>query len=307
MSNARRQVCVFSIMTILAGGSAAWGQAVQREACEMLHADDVERCVVWITRELDRCVSPDDALACAAGAVDVHGVQDCLGCETQEHQERERQRLTGQATLTRVCERVVAPDSVDQCAEEVAGEIFGCASLDDVADRLACLEEAEDVTQAEQCMSIECVRLYQQEEDLRMARERLTNEAIISGHRLATGSENYYTSDRRDEAGGALAHRFPDSTALTPAVVPCGEPHEPSDGEWSGGTWAALHFRIDDPHYYAYQYDSAGIGPDATFTATAFGDLDCDGFFSTFVRSGHIENGEVMRSNRGTEVRDRLE
>ncbi len=45
-------------------------------------------------------------------------------------------------------------------------------------------------------------------------------------------------------------------------------------------------FQVSDPHYYVYQFDSNGTGADATFTATAFGDLDKDGVLSTFQRTG---------------------
>lgn len=43
---------------------------------------------------------------------------------------------------------------------------------------------------------------------------------------------------------------------------------------WSSDpVWSALEFQIDEPHLFRYSYESDG----KTVTATAIGDLDCDG------------------------------
>ena len=39
---------------------------------------------------------------------------------------------------------------------------------------------------------------------------------------------------------------------------------------------------MNDRHYFAYEFDSSGTLSDARMTATAYGDLDCDGVWSTF-------------------------
>jgi hypothetical protein len=54
---------------------------------------------------------------------------------------------------------------------------------------------------------------------------------------------------------------------------------------WSEDTWSALNFQINDEHYFVYSFDASGTLSAAVFTATANGDLDCDGTFSTFQRS----------------------
>jgi hypothetical protein len=59
------------------------------------------------------------------------------------------------------------------------------------------------------------------------------------------------------------------------------------------GTWNSLQFSVSDPSYFAYQYDSAGTTNAATFTATAFGNLDGDAAFSTFTRVGSVVDMEV--------------
>lgn len=65
---------------------------------------------------------------------------------------------------------------------------------------------------------------------------------------------------------------------------------------WDIVPWAELEFESIDPHLFHYQYDSSGDGDLSQFTASAFGDLDCDGHFSTFVFFGDIEGGEVQGS-----------
>jgi hypothetical protein len=83
-------------------------------------------------------------------------------------------------------------------------------------------------------------------------------------------------------------HQFPATVSRTPAEVPCGEAVATAATAWQHPTWAALHFSVSEPHYYSYQLDSAGVGPAATFIVSAFGDIDCDGIFSTFLREGEI-------------------
>ena len=50
-----------------------------------------------------------------------------------------------------------------------------------------------------------------------------------------------------------------------------------------------MNFSVNSPHYYQYCFESSGTGAEATFTATAMGDLDCDGEKSTFKRMGVVD------------------
>jgi hypothetical protein len=54
-------------------------------------------------------------------------------------------------------------------------------------------------------------------------------------------------------------------------------------------SWTALKFAIPQPHRYAYKFESSGTYGAAQFTATAYGDLDCDGEWSTFELHGKAE------------------
>ena len=59
---------------------------------------------------------------------------------------------------------------------------------------------------------------------------------------------------------------------------------------WQGNAaWDALDFEITESHYYVYSY-LAGAGA-TSYTATAHGDLDCDGTFGDYVLNGLSAGG----------------
>jgi type IV pilus assembly protein PilA len=69
-----------------------------------------------------------------------------------------------------------------------------------------------------------------------------------------------------------------------------GKKYQSSPAEWD--TWSCLHFSMNDPQYYMYDYTSSSgdLGATgATFTCTANGDLDGDGTLSTFTMAGSIQ------------------
>jgi hypothetical protein len=82
---------------------------------------------------------------------------------------------------------------------------------------------------------------------------------------------------------------FPPAAPLTPAQVPRGVAVSDPPGTWSHPSWQALHFALNVEHRFAYQWLSAGSGPQATFTARAVGDLDGDGQTVTYELSGHLD------------------
>jgi hypothetical protein len=120
-----------------------------------------------------------------------------------------------------------------------------------------------------------------------------TTEAVMATRRMADSAvAAWYHAD--GEPTDPATARFPPSIRVTPPwpSVCSAEPmHVPSE-VWSDAGWDILHFRPqwdDEPHRYRYQFDSSGEGPNATFTATAFGDLDGDCVYSTFTRTGWID------------------
>jgi len=129
---------------------------------------------------------------------------------------------------------------------------------------------------------------------IRYLRRAKTSEAVDKLALLYKGSVTYVTGDRfqRGRTGQIIGKMFPAAVPLTPAAVPAGVRTLDPAGTWASDTWQALDFKIADPHYYSYQYDSTGTGTSAAFTARALGDLDGNGTYSTFERAGGM-NGEL--------------
>ena len=104
----------------------------------------------------------------------------------------------------------------------------------------------------------------------------------------------------------ALASQFPQPSQADTADSACCamggtiEKCTPSPDLWSEAgpgpkdAWEALHFSVDDPHYYAYGYvASTPVAGDTTgqnnFIALARGNLDCDTNYSTFSMYGAVD------------------
>ena len=124
---------------------------------------------------------------------------------------------------------------------------------------------------------------------LKYVRRSKIAEASMNLRKLFDSSVAYYGAEHSDSSGSILAKMFPVTQTITPAVSCCataGEKCAPQPTAWKTDTWLALHFSVDDPHYYRYQYDSTGTGSQSKFKAWAFGDLDCDGTYSSFLRAG---------------------
>ena len=112
--------------------------------------------------------------------------------------------------------------------------------------------------------------------------------------KIQEGATSYYM-DRGNTRGGLtpIAAQFPaDISAPSPAAGCCAggvDKCTPAASNWTDPSWVALHFSVDDPHYYQYNYIApvlSGIG--ANYTAQALGDLDCDGTTSLFEMYGAI-------------------
>jgi hypothetical protein len=88
--------------------------------------------------------------------------------------------------------------------------------------------------------------------------------------------------------GHSAAKEFPaPSAGPTPPLGTCcasGGRCNPSSPQWRVEPWWLLHFSMDAPHHYSYEYRVTQTG----FTALAYGDLDCDGEYSTFSVSGDV-------------------
>jgi predicted small lipoprotein YifL len=132
-----------------------------------------------------------------------------------------------------------------------------------------------------------------------------SSEANMNLQKIRSAAEVYFCTPRVDQQGNMLPNQFPASAGPTPEAGCCaalggsdlnGDDACDDDPErFSGETWLALNFQPSGKHYYAYQFTSNGkTGNEAEFTASAFGDLDCDGIRSTFEVRGA---GKVDGSN----------
>ena len=153
-----------------------------------------------------------------------------------------------------------------------------------------------------------------------------TSEARVQLAKLFDGASSYFSEEHIaagdiavfDGGGATAAHECPNdgnpsgSAGITPPLsVKCsdgpdgrcvpvaGEPKGPGQYSMDAWTknkvWNGLNFMQEQGHYFHYDFrwvnDPAGYGG-CKFTAQAFGDLDEDGVFSTFERSGAAdENG----------------
>lgn len=94
----------------------------------------------------------------------------------------------------------------------------------------------------------------------------------------------------------AVNNRLCDGTnvAAVPAALTsvAGKKYQSQPSDWS--TWDCLHWSMNDPQYYQYDYitEGADLGADgAKFTCQAKGDLDADTTPSTFTLKGAVTKG----------------
>jgi hypothetical protein len=117
---------------------------------------------------------------------------------------------------------------------------------------------------------------------MKYGRKSKSSEAVVHLKQMYDGARSFY------EGGSGTPPRFPKSApAIAPPLGSCcrqGGKCQPDPTLWTDATWQELKFSVDDPSYYSYGYASDS----KTFTATAFGDLDCDGVYSTFEMVGSI-------------------
>jgi type II secretory pathway pseudopilin PulG len=140
---------------------------------------------------------------------------------------------------------------------------------------------------------------------MKYVRGSKTSEADSNLRSIFTNVAVYATQEHYDpalslgaRAAGATAS-LPPSAPRTPATPPCGVATTwPFDAD---PAWQAIGFAPPDPIRYAYEYER---GLDSrTFAIRAYGDLDCDGTYSTFELTGGLDgNGEVFRAPEITRV-----
>lgn len=138
---------------------------------------------------------------------------------------------------------------------------------------------------------------------MRTIKERRSAEATENLRVLFNAASEYYAAQVEEANGDNSQATFPGSTETAhPAEI--GRKAVTTSDWHMVPVFRALEFEVLEPHFYQYSFESEGVGDNARFTASAFGDLNGDGVKSRFQMEGFIENGEV----RGrTIIVDRLE
>jgi Tfp pilus assembly protein FimT len=125
----------------------------------------------------------------------------------------------------------------------------------------------------------------------RYVRHTKTIEAVSSLSALANGAGEYFNaSDANQPASAspsathAMRHFPSSSTVPVPAEQDSvrGHRYQSNLADWSPSPWRDLRFSIVQPQCYRYAFEADGAGASAKATVTAEGDLDGDGFRSTF-------------------------
>ncbi|HUH01058.1 MAG TPA: hypothetical protein VML75_03625 [Kofleriaceae bacterium] len=124
-------------------------------------------------------------------------------------------------------------------------------------------------------------------------RKSINVEARMNLQAIARGAKVYYVSEHM--APGATTVSFnqlpgPRTGPTPPLGTCCTGPSKPKcapeAAQWADDpVWQALEFTVDMSHYYSYEYKVTENG----FSAAAYGDLDCDGQYSTFLVTGVVD------------------
>jgi len=93
------------------------------------------------------------------------------------------------------------------------------------------------------------------------------------------------------------------ATANVPTAVPSGQKYQSQITDWNPAGvandtgWGCLKFSLDEPQYYMYGYTSGNTSAsNGSFLASANGDLNGNGVYSTFTVSGIAYSGAVAIS-----------
>ena len=127
-------------------------------------------------------------------------------------------------------------------------------------------------------------------------------EVLDMLQRIYRGAAVYYSrTDRLTLNADPMPCQFPATQGVTPIEGTCCASQGGPDGDGDGlcdadpttwndtnGTWASLNLHVLEPHAFMYSFGSEGTLLAARFTASAYGDQDCDTLQSTFQAIGFV-------------------
>lgn len=204
----------------------------------------------------------------------------------------------GDTSVDQACKKVVAVSEgkvdMDTCKKQMvqAKKEFGEEKTKKI---LTCLEAIENMEGMKGCLAA-----VVPEELKEYAAKSKGIEASSYLRKMSDGARTYYelgalTVDSADLSMVPKAKSLPASVGPTPPKGECckkGDRCIPQPEQWEDPSWKALDFAMQDPHYYSYEFVRGEDGK--SFVASAYGDLDCDGEYSTFRINGALVGEEFQ-------------
>ena len=130
-------------------------------------------------------------------------------------------------------------------------------------------------------------------------RESQATEATTQLRSIFAGARTYYLEEQVVPGSFTqLPRQFPGtSVGPTPPLGTCceqGGKCSPNAAQWSDPAWRALQFSIGNEHYYSYEYRATD--PESSFEIYAYGDLNCNGDYSTYRLAGVVQGRALPRT-----------
>lgn len=140
-------------------------------------------------------------------------------------------------------------------------------------------------------------------------RKSKTVEATEGLDKVKSGAKSYFQADHYSSTGTLLNKQFPSNESVTPQANCCtgtGSKCQPATAKWNTSGWRALQFQMTEDHYFVWQWAATGTAKSSVFTASAYGDLDCDSTLSTYQIIGSVDAEYGIRT-KGPIVNNEIE
>ena len=123
-----------------------------------------------------------------------------------------------------------------------------------------------------------------------LLRRHHATQAVHELGRILRAASVYYVKPRVGADSARMPCQFPPGRIRTTLAATCCDARvndgsgscDPARIEWNRALWNAMRFQVRDPQPFVFEYEASGAFGAARMTATAYGDLDCDGEMSTF-------------------------
>ena len=150
---------------------------------------------------------------------------------------------------------------------------------------------------------------------MKYIRRSKTTEASMNIRKMYDSTVSYYAAEHADSIGNILEKQFPNPQSATPAANTCcdavGNKCSPDPTLWQSGTWQALNFSVDDPHYYWYQTAAGTAGSGAAagdnYQLQAQGNLNCDAIYSLYQRTATVDSQLSIKGGSGLFIQNDIE